>query len=203
MVALLVAATSLGLAAPAARAREAAVPPAAPGDETSVAWFSDEASLMDRLDVQLVGLPGRIDPGDGVGLLPYAWGALTQSQFAWAAAASDDVASTALSVQPAVQAALAWAGFTRDAALEVAHTSELSRARELTFHVLRATSRVAATVDPAGDSDLERALEELAEDFGVAVTPAHAEARLLVQVSLLPPNAMPQGVVFAPVGSRH
>ncbi len=128
------------------------------------------------------------DPGDGVGLLNYAAGALSQTQFAWATATGQQVAEEALAVQPPVQVALAWAGFTRDLSLELARTTDPERATDLAGHVLRATYRVAAAVDPAGDIELQWTLDQLAEEFGTTVTPAYAEAQALVHMPLLPPG---------------
>jgi hypothetical protein len=121
------------------------------------------------------------DPGDGVGFLPYAWAALTHSQFAWAAAADEAVAAEALEVQRPVRFSLDWAGFVRDAGLELARTTDIVRARELATHLSRAVDRMAAGVDPSTDPVLRQTLDDFT---GGQLTPAYAEALALVRMPL-------------------
>ena len=123
------------------------------------------------------------DPGDGVGLLPYIWGALTQTQFAWATASDDRVADASLAVQPPLQYALTWAGFVRDAGYELSQTRDPERAAELSRHVFTAVQRIVAAVDPGQDETLNALLAE------TTLTPAYASALSLVQLPLLPPGA--------------
>ena len=123
------------------------------------------------------------DPGDGVGLLPYMWGALTQTQFAWAGAVDEQVAEASLSVQPPLRFALDWVGFVRDSGLELTQTQDPARARELAGHLLTAVQRIAATVDPGTDPTLVQMAGQ--REFN----PAYQTALGLVQVALLPPGA--------------
>jgi hypothetical protein len=125
------------------------------------------------------------DPGDGVGFLPYAWGAITQTQFAWANATDDQVAAEALDVQAPVRFALSWAGFVRDAGMELASTRDLAQAREMAGHLQRAADRLAAAIDPAGDPALQ---QTLADFTGGALLPAYAEAQALVRIPLVLPK---------------
>ncbi|HEU5319054.1 MAG TPA: hypothetical protein VFX49_23285 [Chloroflexota bacterium] len=134
------------------------------------------------------------DPGDGVGLLPYLWGALMQTQFGWAVAVDERVADESLAVQPALRYALAWAGFVRDTGSELAQTTEVSRARELAGHLSTAVGRITAAVDPRDDEALrqEIAAQELA--------PAYESALGLLHVALLPPASQATAAGGAPEG---
>ena len=127
------------------------------------------------------------DPGDGVGLLPYAWGALTHTQFAWASAADEGVAEASLTVQPAVRFGLDWAGFVRDTGMELTRTQDAVRARELAGHLFTAVERVAAAVDPQTDPALRIVAGRL------EWLPAYETALGLVQVPLLPAGAVAVG----------
>lgn len=120
------------------------------------------------------------DPGDGVGLLPYAWGALTQSQFAWATAQSETVAEEALAIQPPIRYALTWAGFVRDAGLELARTPDPALAEELSGHVYTAVHRVAAAIDPGADPTL------LQTAGAFEFYPAYHNGLALLQLPLVP-----------------
>ena len=123
------------------------------------------------------------DPGDGVGFLPYAWGALTQTQFAWAGAADEQVAEASLAVQPAVRFALAWAGFARDTGLELAQTRDAALAYDLAGHLFTAVQRLASAIDPGQDAALRQMGEER------ELVPAYDTGLTLVQVALLPPGS--------------
>jgi len=123
------------------------------------------------------------DPGDGVGLIPYIWGALTQTQFAWATAADDQIAQASLAVQPPLQYALAWAGFVRDAGVELTRAQDPGGGPELSEHLFTAIQRIIAAVDPGQDTDLRALLAE------TDLTPAYQSALSLIQVPLVPPAA--------------
>lgn len=123
------------------------------------------------------------DPGDGVGFLPYSWGALTQSQFAWATAQSEGVAEEALAIQPPVRYALAWAGFVRDAGIELSRAEDLDLAQELSGALSTAVHRVAAAIDPGDDPILLQIAGE--HDF----SPAYSSGLALLQLPLVPPGA--------------
>ena len=128
---------------------------------------------------------GRIeDPGDGVGILTYASGALAQTQVAWAAAQDEQVAEEALAVQRPVQFALEWAGFIRDSGLELARTQDAARAQELATAMFDAAERVLAAIDTQGDADLQGVLDAYT---GGTVVPAFDEAGALIQIQLAPP----------------
>ena len=124
------------------------------------------------------------DPGDGVGLLPYAWGALTHTQFAWAAAVDERVAEASLAVQPPVRFGLAWAGFVRDVGLELTRTEDVGRARELAGHLFTAAERISAAIDPQSDPALRRILETQ------EMTPAYESALALLHLPLTPASAV-------------
>jgi hypothetical protein len=126
------------------------------------------------------------DPGDGVGLLPYIWGALAQTQFAWATAADERIAQASLAVQPPLQYALTWGGFVRDAGYELTQSQDPAGAAELSQHLFTAVQRIIAAVDPHGDPTLSALLAETAADTGTPLTPAYDAALGLVQVPLTP-----------------
>ncbi|MBI4493661.1 MAG: anti-sigma factor [Chloroflexi bacterium] len=118
------------------------------------------------------------DPGDGVGLIRYTWGALDQAQIAWAQALDTQVAETAQGLAPTLQYVLAWEGFARDAGVELAQTDDPGRAQELAEALVTATERIAAGIEARGDP----VLEQVAADEGLR--PAYGQAVELVRMPL-------------------
>jgi hypothetical protein len=104
---------------------------------------------------------GRLeDPGDGTGILPYAWAALAQSQFIYATATDEDYAKSAQALQSPVTFAMLSAGLVRDTGRELARSTDPYTIHDLAGHLVTATSYLLAAVEPSDDPDLVAVLKD-------------------------------------------